>query len=120
MSGGLLLPLVALLLAAPAVRYDIDARLGRDGRIDATVDVDITIRRGEVAHVDEVEVVGATQVDPAWIQATIGLRPGDRYRESRLESAKEALTASGRFRAVDVSFAKAQGNNVRIVFELQE
>ncbi len=95
----------------PETRTDDDAR---------TVDVDITIRRGEVAHVDEVEVVGATQVDPAWIQATIGLRPGDRYRESRLESAKEALTASGRFRAVDVSFAKAQGNNVRIVFELQE
>jgi len=67
------------------------------------VDIVIPIHRGELVHVERIEVKGNTKTRDKVIRREMEIEEGQLFSETRLETSKRRVTALGYFDRVDVS-----------------
>lgn len=91
---------------------DLDRRAAR-------ISVDVPITRGPLTTIDRVDVVGNVRIPDAAIRASLLLKSGDLFHETRFAESKERLLATGVFESVDISTAAVPGQPDRIVLTVE-
>jgi outer membrane protein insertion porin family len=88
---------------------------------NATVDIDVPVRRNALTYVDRVVVIGNTRTPTATIAKEIEISAGALFNESKIQRSKRRLEALGLFRDVNAS-TSAEPNKTRwtVTFEVME
>jgi outer membrane protein insertion porin family len=90
-------------------------------KANATVDVEIPVKRNALTYVDRVVVVGNTRTPTATISKEIEIAAGALFNETKLVRSKKRLQALGLFRDVAVSTAaKPSKTRWTVTFEVME
>jgi outer membrane protein insertion porin family len=84
----------------------------------ATVDIIIPVKRGPLVHIEKIEVVGNKKIDASRILGDFQPRVGELFHETKLETSKARLEASGLFRAVDLS-TREGSDPAKIIIEIE-
>ena len=87
-----------------------------------TLDIVFAVRPGIQAAIGEIAFKGLKDVKPAFARRALTIRPGDHYRPSRIEAARQALAALGVFSGVSVRAADRLSPDGRIplTFDVEE
>jgi len=104
----------AFAAVAPPVAYADDAA--------AVLDVEFAVDAGNKAAVGAIAFTGLDRLDEDFARKVIEVRPGDPYRISKLDTARQNLMALGVFSSVSVRTAEAPDDrgNAPVTFETSE
>ncbi len=96
-----------------------DASANDDAR---TIDVSFQVDTGPQVQIGEIVFKGLADVQESFARQALILHPGDRYRPSRIEAARQALAALGVFSGVSVHAAEhlAADGRLPLTFEVEE
>ncbi|HEX4637842.1 MAG TPA: BamA/TamA family outer membrane protein [Rhizomicrobium sp.] len=87
-----------------------------------TIDVTYKVSTGRQVQLGEITFKGLKDVHESFVRHALLVHPGDRYRTSKIEEARQALTALGVFSGVSVRAADRLSPDGRIplIFDMQE
>jgi translocation and assembly module TamA len=87
-----------------------------------TVDVTYKVETGKRLEIGEISFKGLEDVNESFARKALTIHPGDRYRPSRIETARQALTGLGVFSGVSVRAADhlSPDGRIPLVFDVQE
>ena len=87
-----------------------------------TIDVTYKVRTGAQAKVGEIRFKGLKDVNESFARRALPVHTGDRYRTSRIESARQALAGLGVFSGVSVHAEEqlAPDGSLPLLFDVQE
>ncbi|HVV26511.1 MAG TPA: BamA/TamA family outer membrane protein [Rhizomicrobium sp.] len=90
--------------------------------IARTINVVYKVDAGPQVDIGDITFKGLTQVNESFVRRALTIHPGDRYRPSRIEAARQTLTGLGVFSGVSVRAADRLSADGRIplVFDVQE
>jgi outer membrane protein insertion porin family len=88
---------------------------------NATIDIDIPIRRHAPTYVDRIVITGNHRVDTAAIEKQLVVKKGSLFNETKLIESKKKLEGLGSFTRVDiVTEAKPSTTRWTVTFEVSE
>jgi len=98
-----------------------DPDVTADDKAD-TIDVSYKVNTGRQVQVGDISFKGLKDVHESFVRRALLIHPGDRYRTSRIEEARQALVELGVFSGVSVRAADRLSPDGRIplIFDLQE
>ena len=87
-----------------------------------TIDVIYTVEKGQRLAIGVIAFKGLKQVNESFAQRALNLRPGERYRPSRIEEARQTLAGTGVFSGVSVTAADraAPDGTLPLTFDVEE
>lgn len=87
-----------------------------------TIDVTYTVEKGAQLAIGAITFKGLKQVNESFARRALPLRPGERYRPSRIEAARQALAGTGVFSGVSVRAAEraAPDGTLPLTFDVEE
>ncbi|HEY4075812.1 MAG TPA: BamA/TamA family outer membrane protein [Rhizomicrobium sp.] len=87
-----------------------------------TIDVTYKVETGKQLEIGEISFKGLEDVNESFARKALTVHPGDRYRPSRIEAARQALTGLGVFSGVSVRAAEhlSPDGRIPLVFDVQE
>jgi translocation and assembly module TamA len=87
-----------------------------------TIDVSYKVEAGRQVQLGEISFKGLKDVHESFVRRALLVHPGERYRTSKIEEARQGLTGLGVFSGVSVHAADRLSADGRIplVFDLQE
>jgi translocation and assembly module TamA len=87
-----------------------------------TIDVRYKVSTGAQVAVGEISFKGLKDVNEAFARRALTIHPGDRYRPSKIEAARQALAGLGVFSGVSVRAADhlSPDGRLPLVFDVQE
>lgn len=126
---GLPLDAQTVLDAKDSVQRRMDRRSCRYGttlehtafidRARKTADVAFTLKQGPEATLGEVNFTGQQTVNDSYLQKTVPWKPGDCFRQSKVEDLRGTLFQSGLFSGVDIALPKSPNADGRIDMTVQ-
>jgi translocation and assembly module TamA len=89
---------------------------------DRTIDVIYKVKSGPQVEIGDIRINGLKDVNEAFARRALIIHPGDRYRPSRIEVARQALAGLGVFSGVSVRAADRLSPDGRIplIFDVEE
>lgn len=86
------------------------------------IDITYNVNPGHRATIGQIRFKGLHDVDEAFVRKALTIKPGDRYRPSRIEEARQALVALGVFSAVTVEAGDrlSPDDRLPLTFEVTE
>jgi translocation and assembly module TamA len=87
-----------------------------------TIDVVYKVSAGRQVQLGEISFKGLKDIHESFVRRALLIHPGDRYRTSKIEEARQGLTSLGAFSGVSVRAADRLSPDGRIplIFDLQE
>ena len=87
-----------------------------------TIDVTYKVQTGKQVDIGEISFKGLEEVNESFARKALTVHPGDRYRPSRIEAARQALTGLGVFSGVSVRAADhlSPDGRIPLIFDVQE
>ena len=87
-----------------------------------TIDVTYKVTTGSQALLGEISFKGLKDVHESFVRRALLVHPGDRYRTSKIEEARQALTGLGVFSGVSVRAADhlSPDGRIPLLFDMQE
>jgi len=104
---------------ALATVSDPDATANDQAR---TIDVTYRVKSGPRVEIGEIGINGLKDVNESFARSALTVHPGDPYQPSKIEAARQALTALGAFSGVSVRAADhlSPDGRIPLVFDVQE
>ncbi|HYS46723.1 MAG TPA: BamA/TamA family outer membrane protein, partial [Rhizomicrobium sp.] len=87
-----------------------------------TIDIVYPVDKGPQLDIGNITFNGLKDINPAFAQRALGIHPGQRYRTSRIEAARQALAGLGVFSGVSVHAAEHPDVDGRLplTFDVEE
>lgn len=87
-----------------------------------TIDVTYKVRTGARAVIGDIRFNGLKDVNESFARETLTVHPGDRYKPSKIEAARQALAALGVFSGVSVRTADhmSPDGHIDLIFDVDE
>lgn len=87
-----------------------------------TIDVIYRVETGERVNIGKIDFRGLKDVNESFVRNALTIHPGDRYRTSRVESARQTLAGLGVFSGVSVRAEDhlAPDGSIGLLFDVQE
>jgi len=87
-----------------------------------TIDVTYKVKTGPQVPVGDITFKGLKDVHESFVRRALLIHPGDRYRTSRIEEARQALAGLGVFSGVSVRAADhlSPDGRIPLIFDMQE